>query len=78
MQSTLPKRNRQPRDSQVSLKASFGFTTIFGIGGVFVIGVGTVLLGVVLMELWNLRSQSFFRGETFTPDWAAEHRPDLI
>ncbi|HEY6399447.1 MAG TPA: APC family permease, partial [Solirubrobacteraceae bacterium] len=61
-----------------SYKTSFGLTTIFGIGGVFVIGVGAVLIGVVLMVLWNLRSRSFFRGETFTPDWAAEHRPDLI
>jgi amino acid transporter len=59
-------------------KTSYGLTTIFGIGGVFVIGVGAVLIGVVLMVLWNVRSQSFFRGETFTPDWAAEHRPDLI
>jgi amino acid transporter len=61
-----------------SYKTSFGLTTIFGIGGVFVIGVGAVLIGVVLMLLWNLRSRAFFRGETFTPDWAAEHRPDLI
>jgi amino acid transporter len=61
-----------------SYKTSYGLTTLFGIGGVFVIGVATVLIGVVLMEIWNLRSRSFFRGETFTPDWAAEHRPDLI
>lgn len=61
-----------------SYKTSFGLTMIFGIGGVFVIGVGAVLIGVVLMVLWNLRSRSFFRGETFTPDWSAEHRPDLI
>jgi amino acid transporter len=61
-----------------SAKTSYGLTTLFGIGGVFVIGVGTVLIGVVLMEIWNLRSRSFFRGETFTPDWASEHRPDLL
>jgi amino acid transporter len=60
-----------------SYKTSFGLTTIFGIGGVFVIGVGAVLIGVVLMAAWNLRSRSFFRGETFAPGWAAEHAPDL-
>ncbi len=60
-----------------SYKTSFGLTTILGIGGVFVIGVGAVLIGVVLMVTWNLRSRSFFRGETFTAGWAADHRPDL-
>jgi amino acid transporter len=60
-----------------SYKTSFGYTTILGIGGVFVIGIGSVLLGVVLMFAWSLKAPDFFRGETFTPEWAAEHAPDL-
>jgi amino acid transporter len=43
----------------------YGLTTLFGIGGVFVIGCATVLIGVVLMLLWNTRAPGFFRGETF-------------
>ena len=31
----------------------YGNTTLFGIGGVFVIGIGALLLGVVLMFIWN-------------------------
>lgn len=33
----------------------YGATTIFGIGGTFVIGVGTLAAGVPLMELWYRR-----------------------
>jgi amino acid transporter len=42
----------------------FGKTTLLGIGGVFVIGVGTLLVGVPLMLLWRWRAPAFFRGET--------------
>jgi amino acid transporter len=59
-------------------KKSYGLTTLLGIGGVFVIGVATVLIGVVLMLAWNARSPEFFRGETFTPEWAEAHAPDLV
>jgi hypothetical protein len=59
-------------------KKSYGLTTLFGIGDVFVIGVATVLIGVILMLLWNTRSHEFFRGETFTPEWAEAHAPDLV
>ena len=34
------------------------------IGGVFVLGVGTFLVGIVLMFLWRLRAPAFFKGET--------------
>ena len=56
----------------------YGLTSLFGIGGVFVIGVATLLFGIVLMLLWNARSREFFRGETFTADWAEAHAPDLV
>ena len=42
--------------------------TLFGVGNVFVIGVGLLLLGVVLMFAWQSRAPAFFRGETLTRD----------
>jgi hypothetical protein len=59
-------------------KKNYGLTSLFGIGGVFVIGVATVLIGIALTLLWNTRSREFFRGETFTPGWAESPAPDLI
>jgi amino acid transporter len=38
--------------------------SIAGIGAVFLIGVVTLLIGVPLMLLWNIREPRFFRGET--------------
>lgn len=42
----------------------YGNTTIFGIGGVFVVGIGALLLGGVLMVVCRLVAPPFFRGET--------------
>src|SRR3954463_11152338 len=42
----------------------YGFTVIFGVGGVFVIGIGSLLLGAVLMFVYNAIAPAFFRGET--------------
>lgn len=44
----------------------YGNTVLFGIGGVFVVGVGSLAFGLVLMGVWALRpnSRPFFRGET--------------
>ncbi|MCU1405953.1 MAG: family permease [Glaciihabitans sp.] len=44
----------------------YGYTVIFGIGGVFVVGIGSLLFGAVLMVAWSLFPQSrmFFRGES--------------
>jgi len=42
----------------------YGYTVIFGVGGVFVIGIGTLLLGAVLMFVYNAIAPAFFRGET--------------
>lgn len=38
--------------------------SIRGIGAVFMIGVVSLLLGIVLMMVWNLFEKRFFRGET--------------
>jgi amino acid transporter len=44
----------------------YGYTVIWGIGGVFVVGIGSLALGVVLMALWFFfpGSKQFFRGES--------------
>jgi hypothetical protein len=44
----------------------YGYTILFGIGGVFVVGIGSLALGIVLMIVWSFfaRSKPFFRGET--------------
>lgn len=46
---------------------AYGETVFFGVGGVFVVGVGALLLGVVLMVAWNAVAPAFFRGETMLP-----------
>lgn len=51
---------------------AYGFGgSVFGIGTVFLIGVGVLVLGVVLMLLWERRAPAFFRGETLTADTPA-------
>jgi amino acid transporter len=42
----------------------YGETVFHGVGGVFVIGVGALLLGVLLMLAWQVVAPAFFRGET--------------
>ncbi|BDV30171.1 APC family permease [Microbacterium terricola] len=44
----------------------YGYTVLLGIGGTFVLGIGALALGVVLMLIWFLfpRSKRFFRGES--------------
>jgi amino acid transporter len=57
---------------------AYGFTVIFGVGGVFVIGIGTLVLGAVLMVVYGAIAPAYFRGETLregTPDVPAEPRP---
>ncbi|NBE56111.1 APC family permease [Streptomyces boluensis] len=46
-------------------------SSVFGVGSVFVIGVGLLLLGVVLMLLMAKRSPAFFRGEVLTKETPA-------
>src|SRR5688572_14635517 len=45
--------------------------SIFGLGTVFVLGVGVLLLGVVVMFVRQARSPAFFRGETLVHDTPA-------
>lgn len=48
------------------INPDYGYTVLFGIGGVFVVGVGSLAIGAVLMGVWALMpaSRPFFRGET--------------
>jgi hypothetical protein len=45
----------------------YGETAFHGVGGVFVIGAGALLLGAVLMVAWNAVAPAFFRGTTLLP-----------
>ena len=42
----------------------YGYTSLAGIGGVFVLGIGSLLLGVILMFVWQAKAPAYFRGET--------------
>lgn len=44
--------------------------SLAGIGTVFVIGVLSLVFGVLLMIFWNLKAPAFFRGETLTRERA--------
>lgn len=48
------------------LDPAYGETVLFGVGGVFVIGIGSLLVGAVLMVLWSrfAGARPFFRGES--------------
>jgi amino acid transporter len=42
----------------------YGYTSVAGVGGVFLLGVGSLLLGVVLMVIYQAMRPAYFRGET--------------
>ncbi len=52
------------------LDPEYGYTVLLGVGGVFVVGVGSLLLGAVLMVVYSFfpRSKPFFRGESLNRD----------
>jgi amino acid transporter len=50
----------------------YGNTTLLGIGGVFVIGIGSLLLGLLLMILYSAVAPAFFRGETLAKRTSAD------
>lgn len=51
-------------------------SAVFGVGSVFVIGVGLLLVGVVIMLVMQRRSPAFFRGEVLTRDTPSLVVPD--
>ncbi|HEY2044073.1 MAG TPA: APC family permease, partial [Jatrophihabitans sp.] len=53
-----------PSDASTSYTGwTLPFAPGWTIGGVFVIGIGTFLLGIILMIAWNVVAPAFFRGE---------------
>jgi amino acid transporter len=54
------------------LDPEYGYTSLGGIGGVFIIGIGSLLLGLVLMFVWQSASPAYFRGETLPKRDATE------
>jgi amino acid transporter len=44
----------------------YGSTTLWGIGGVFIIGIGTLVLGAILMFIWSRIAPAFFQGKTLS------------
>ena len=46
----------------------FGDTSFRGVGGVFLLGIGSLLLGVVLMIVVEITMPAYFRGRTLTRD----------
>ena len=54
------------------LDPDYGYTSIGGVGGVFLLGVGSLLAGVVLMFVWQSIAPAYFRGETLAKRDATE------
>lgn len=54
------------------INVDYGYTVLLGIGGSFVIGIGAIVLGYVLMGLWwlNPKAKPFFRSESLNRDTA--------
>jgi amino acid transporter len=50
----------------------FGYTTYAEIGGVFVLGVGSATIGLVLMIVYNIVAPRYFRGGTLTDTTVTE------
>ena len=53
---------------------NYGYTSLGKVGGVFLIGVGSLVLGVVLMFLYQAIAPAYFRGETLP----RRHSGDLV
>jgi amino acid transporter len=44
-----------------------GYTVVFGVGGAFVVGIGALVVGLLLMTAYNAVAPAYFRGETMRP-----------
>lgn len=47
--------------------ADYGMTSFAGVGGVFLLGIGSLLLGVVVMAVCEVTQPAFFRGQPPSP-----------
>jgi len=50
----------------------YGHTSIGGVGGVFILGVGSLALGALLMVVWNAINPEYFSGATLPRRSAAD------
>jgi amino acid transporter len=50
----------------------------FGIGGVFVLGIGSILFGVVLMIVWNVIRPPYFQGTTMREGVAVDEHGEIV
>ncbi len=48
--------------------SDYGATSFHGVGGVFLLGIGSLLLGVIVMIACELADPTFFRSSTLPPD----------
>lgn len=55
-------------------KADYGLTSFAGVGGVFLLGIGSLLVGVVVMVVCELTQPAFFRGQL--PPGTVPAQPD--
>jgi len=59
----------------------YGETVLAGVGGVFVVGIGALVLGLLLMVAWNVVAPAFFQGRTMlrgTGDLLLEPAPPTV
>jgi amino acid transporter len=54
-----------------------GDAVLFNVGRVFVLGVGSVVIGIVLMIVWNVVAPAYFRGRTLRTDAAVGEGGEL-
>jgi amino acid transporter len=59
-------------------QADAGETSLAGIGGVFLLGIGSIVLGIVLMIIWNVTHPAYFRGGTMRYGVAVGERGEVI
>jgi len=51
-----------------SASPDYSGSSVFGVGTVLVLGLGLILIGLVVMAVWRMKSPAFFRGETLRRD----------
>jgi len=56
------------RSAMDMVSPDYGNTSLFGVGGVFILGVGSLLFGVVLMVIYSRIAPPFFKGNTLHKD----------
>jgi amino acid transporter len=53
-------------------------TSIFGIAGAFVLGIGSLVLGVILMVIYNIMRPAYFRGQIVPGSDVEIHEESIV